>query len=66
MYAVNEFCKKKNVLKFVVGNKCDLTGERRNTFDDLTEMVDDYNYYSICFETSMLSEFKSTNDELSY
>ena len=62
MNNINQYCNDENVLKFLVGNKCDLEEDRRVTFDDLLEKQQDYNIRG--FETSALPERKSTIDEL--
>ena len=43
-----------NVIKMIVGNKCDLENERRVSFEDLTELGNNLNIDS-CFETSATS-----------
>ena len=43
-----------NVVKMIVGNKCDLDNERRVTFDELTELANSQNIESY-YETSATS-----------
>ena len=43
-----------NVVKMIVGNKCDLDNERRVTFDELAELANSQNIESY-YETSATS-----------
>ncbi len=62
MNTISEYCENKNVLKFLVGNKCDLEQDRRITYNDLLQKAEEHNCKG--FETSTMPEFASTIDEL--
>ena len=62
MADIDKYCINENVLKFLVGHKIDLGEDRRITFDDLLEKMQEYNCKG--FETSAMPELKSTIDDL--
>ena len=62
MHNMNQYCNDENVLRFLVGNKCDLDQDRRIEFDDLLDKCEDYNIKG--FETSTMPGFRGTIDEL--
>ena len=55
-------CRNTDVIKYLVGNKCDLDLERRVSFDELQEKAMELNIRG--FETSALPDKKSTIEDL--
>ena len=62
MKNIDKYCKKENVLKFLVGHDCDLEEDRRVTYEDLLEKTEEYGVKG--FEMSTKPGFTSTIDEL--
>ncbi len=63
MEHIAQKCSEKDVLKFLVGNKCDLEEERRITYEDLLDKAEEHKCNG-SFETSTTLEFRSTLDDL--
>ncbi len=61
MNSVENYCSK-DVIKILVGNKCDLEGERRISFDDMQDKANDMGLRA--FETSALESRRGTIEEL--
>ena len=62
MSIIDQYCDNKNVLKLVVGNKCDLGRDRRITYDDLIDKAEEYGIKG--YETSTMPGFSATVDDL--
>lgn len=61
LYNIDSYCSK-DVIKILVGNKCDLESGRHINYDDMMDKGTDLNVR--CFETSCLDVKRSTVDEL--
>ena len=62
MHSIDQYCKE-DVIKVIVGNKCDLESERRITYDDMMDRATELNNIK-AFETSAIDGRKSTINEL--
>ena len=62
MNNIDQFCNNENVLRFLVGHRCDLHQERRVKFDDLLDKCEEYKCKG--FETSICLEYRGTIDDL--
>ena len=52
-----------NLIKVIVGNKCDLNNDRRVKMNDLSDKADEHNV-DLFFETSAFPEYKGTIDSM--